>query len=246
MYRENFGEHDQQAPVIEETIGFGQIQVQSLLGQGMAKMSPIKKMSYLQSRMHFDESMDCNADSHLEDGEMRKLLTSSLCAQGASPDAMESEEHAQTSLHQKVAKLAGRPFALFSPRRNEERYQILSSVFSGTLLAGNKDHLLNQARSDLARKEIHVESLNKCIDDLQKRTEVQDIGHYKKYNMNLLNLVENKLDCKRNCHERRMLALRDTQIRSKHEMEKIKRAQVQQVDGMSIQKHETIQQLTSQ
>ena len=45
-------------------------------------------------------------------------------------------------------------------------------------------------------------------------------------------------------------ALRDTQIRSMHEFEKMKRAQVQQVDEMSIQKlrenHETIQQLTSQ
>ena len=47
------------------------------------------------------------------------------------------------------------------------------SYFSGTLLEGDKDQLLNQARSDLARKEIHVESLNKCIDDLQKRTEVK-------------------------------------------------------------------------
>ena len=48
------------------------------------------------------------------------------------------------------------------------------SNFSGTLLEGNKDHLLSQAKSDPARKESHVESLNKCIDDLQKRTEVQD------------------------------------------------------------------------
>ena len=31
------------------------------------------------------------------------------------------------------------------------------------------------------------------------------IGHYKKYKTNLLNLVENKLDCKRNYYERRML-----------------------------------------
>ena len=31
-------------------------------------------------------------------------------------------------------------------------------------------------------------------------------------------------------------ALRDTQIRSMHELEKMKRAQVQQVDEMSIQK----------
>ena len=78
-----FGEQYQQAPVMEETRGFGQIQVHSLLHQEMAKMSPIKEMSYLQSRIHFDESMESNADSDLEDGEIRKLLTSSLCAQGA-------------------------------------------------------------------------------------------------------------------------------------------------------------------
>ena len=78
-----------------------------------------------------------------------------------------------------------------------------SSVFSGTLLGGNKDHLLNQARSDQARTEIHVESLNKCIDDSQKRTEVQDRASQDVQNM--LNLVENKLDCKRNYFERRML-----------------------------------------
>ena len=71
-----FGEQDQQAPAMEETRGFGQIQVQSLLDQEMAKMSPIEKMSYLQSRMHFDESMESNADSDLEAGEIRKLLTS--------------------------------------------------------------------------------------------------------------------------------------------------------------------------
>ena len=48
------------------------------------------------------------------------------------------------------------------------------SKLSETLLEGNKDHLLNRAITDPARREIHVESLNKCIDDLQKRTEVQD------------------------------------------------------------------------
>ena len=48
---------------------------------------------------------------------------------------------------------------------------------------------------------------------------------------------------------RKEKALRDTQIRSKHEMGKMKRSQVQQVDEFSMQKsrenHETIQQLTS-
>ena len=52
-----FGEQDQLAPVLEETRGFGQIQVQSLLDQEVAKMSPIEDMSYLQSGMHFDESV---------------------------------------------------------------------------------------------------------------------------------------------------------------------------------------------
>ena len=160
-----FGDQDQQAPVMEETERFEEIQVHSLLDQEMAKMSSIKKMSYLQSRMHFGESMEDNADSDLENGEIRKLLTSSLCAQGASgrPDAIdiqESEVNAQTSPSSEGREATGRPVALFSPKRMEQRNHMWSSVFgnanlsnlSGTLLAGNQDHLLNQARSDLARK----------------------------------------------------------------------------------------------
>ena len=38
------GEQDQQAPVMEETRGFGQTQVESLLDQEVAKMSPIEKI----------------------------------------------------------------------------------------------------------------------------------------------------------------------------------------------------------
>ena len=45
-----FGEQDQQAPVVEEMIRFGQIQAQSFLDHEMAEMSPIEKMSYLLSR----------------------------------------------------------------------------------------------------------------------------------------------------------------------------------------------------
>ena len=33
------------------------------------------------------------------------------------------------------------------------------STMRGSLLEGNKDHLLNQARSDLAKQELYVESL---------------------------------------------------------------------------------------
>ena len=47
-------------------------------------MSPIEKLSCLLSRMHFDESMESNADSELEGGEIRNSLTSSLYAHRAS------------------------------------------------------------------------------------------------------------------------------------------------------------------
>ena len=93
----------------------------------------------------------------------------------------EREASAQTSHSSDDHRASGKPVALFSPRRSEKRNQIWSSVFgnanrshfNGTLLEGNTNHLQNQARSDLARKEIHVESLNKCIDDLQKRTGIK-------------------------------------------------------------------------
>ena len=89
-----FGEQDQQAPIIEVLKEFGQIGTQSLLDQEMAETSPVEKMSYLQSQMHFNESMESFADSDLEDGELQKLLISPLYAQRASgkPDAMVVQE----------------------------------------------------------------------------------------------------------------------------------------------------------
>ena len=50
------------------------------------------------------------------------------------------------------------------------------SNFRGSLLAGNKDHLVNQARPDLAKQELHVESLNKCNGELQRQTEEQRLA----------------------------------------------------------------------
>ena len=81
-------------------------------------------------------------------------------------------------------KASGKPDALFS---SEQGNLIRSSVFRnadpsnlrGSLLEGNKDHLLNQARSDLAKQELHAESLNKCIGELQRQTEASRIpGKY--------------------------------------------------------------------
>ena len=51
-----------------------------------------------------------------------------------------------------------------------------------SLLESDKDHLLSQARSDLAKQEIQVESLNNCISEFQQpayagRLELQDAQH---------------------------------------------------------------------
>ena len=205
-----FGEQDQQAPIIEDVNEFGQIETQSLLDHEIPEMSPVDQMSYLQSKKYFDESMESNAEPDLEDGEIRKLLTSPLYA----------------------ARASGKPTALFSSNRTEQRKHVWSSVFgnanlsnlSGTLLEGNKDHLLSQTRSVLAKRELHVESLNKCIDDTLQ--EVQN------------EFVESRREQTRLQEEllRNEKVLRDTQIRRKHEMGKMKRARVQQVDEFSMQK----------
>ena len=211
--------------------------------------------------MHFDESMESIADSALEDEKLQKLLTSPLYAQEASgkADAMvvqEREVSAQMSHSSEDHRASGRPAALFSLQRNEQRNHMWRSLFgkanpsdlSGILLEGNKDHLLNQAISDLAKRELPVESLNRCIGDLQKRMEAQNRALQDVQN----EFVESRREQTRLQEEllRKEKARRDTQTRSKHEMGNMKRAQVQQVEEFSSQKlrenHGTIQQLTFQ
>ena len=130
---------------------------------------------------------------------------------------------------------------------------IRSSVFRnanpsnlrGSLLDGNKDHLLNQARSHLAKQELHVESLNKCIGELQRQTEEQKLALQDEF-------VESRREQVRLQEELSMKekVLRNTQIRNMQEMGEIKRAQEQRIDEVSVQKlrenHETVQLLTSQ
>ena len=50
------------------------------------------------------------------------------------------------------------------------------SNLRGSLLEGNKDHLLNQERSYLAKQALRVESLNKCIGELQRQKEEQRLA----------------------------------------------------------------------
>ena len=91
--------------------------------------SELSETSHIQSKMHFDDSVESIADSDLEDGELQKMLISPLYAQ----------------------KVSAKPGALFS---SEQGNLIRSSVFRnadpsnlrGSLLEGNKDHSHNQAK----------------------------------------------------------------------------------------------------
>ena len=69
----------------------------------MSVKSPVEKMSYLQSQMHLDESMESIADSDLVDGKLQKLLTSPLYAQKASV-----RNHAMVMLEREVSAHASR------------------------------------------------------------------------------------------------------------------------------------------
>ena len=119
------------------------------------------------------------------------------------------------------------------------------SNFILSLLEGKANHLLIQPRSDLAKQELHVESLNKCIGELYRRKS-RDWRH-RTHNTDLLNLDERKFDCKKkNLWKNKFL--RNTLIRNMHEMREIKRAKEQRVDEFSLQKRKSrdIQQLTYQ
>ena len=78
-------------------------------------------------------------------------------------------------------KASDKPDALFSSelgnllRSSAFRNANLSNL-RGSLLEGDKDHLLNQTRSDLTKQELHVESLNKCIGEQQLQTEARRLA----------------------------------------------------------------------
>ena len=87
-------------------------------------------------------------------------------------------------------------------RSNESGIRIESSVHSVLelltqrklehLLEGNKDPLINQARSELVKQEHQVRSLNSCIDELQQEAFAQRLELQDALNTDTLNLDENK------------------------------------------------------
>ena len=159
---------------------FGQIETQSLLDHEMAEISPAS-------------SPRCTSTipQKAERGEVGAQLTQ------AGKESLRSHSS-------EGQKASGKPDALFSA---EQGNLLMSSVFRnanpsnlrGSLLEGNKDHLLNQARSDLAKQELHVESLNKCIGEPQRQTEEQRLAlQDAQYGFVLLNPDENKFDYNKN------------------------------------------------
>ena len=145
----------------------------------------------------------------------------------------------------------GRRDAMFASGSEEPGNQFKSSVFKHadpsnlgkSLLEGNKDDLFHQARSDLMKQEHQVGSLNDCISELQqqayaRRLELQDAQH---------GYIESRREQVRLQEEVSLKekVLRDTGIRSMHEMGEMKRAQELRVDEVSVQKlredHETLQ-----
>ena len=83
-----------------------------------------------------------------------------------------------------------------------------------TLHDGNKDHLLNQARSELVKQENQVRSLNSCIDELQQQAYSQrlelEYAHH--------GYIESRREHLRLQEELSMKeqALRESQIRNVH------------------------------
>ena len=78
----------------------------------------------------------------------------------------------------------GKRDAMFSFRSNEPGNQFENSIFKfadqsnlgRSLLEGNKDHLLSQARSELMKQEHQVGSLNNCIGELQRQAYAQRLA----------------------------------------------------------------------
>ena len=68
------------------------------------------------------------------------------------------------------------------------------SNLRGSLLEGNKDHLLNQARSDLAKQELHVESSTSASVNYNDKQNSKD-WRYRTHNTDLLSPDENKINC---------------------------------------------------
>ena len=112
---------------------------------------------------------------------------------GASAQRTQADHSRRESLKSNSSqepRASGKPDAVFSSRSDEPGNPFESSLFKyadpsklgRSLLEGNKDHLLSQARSELMRQGHQGGSLNSCINELQQQAyaqglELQDDHH---------------------------------------------------------------------
>ena len=152
-------------------------------------------VSYFQSQMHSEyDPAESIADSDLEDGELRIML--------ASPPSLQNREDFESS---RMPIAPGKPAALFSFGSEEPGNQLKNSIVKNadpsnlgrSLLEGNLDNLLSQAKSELTRQEHQDGSLNNCISKLQQKACATD-WNYRTLNTDILNLDDNKFVHKRN------------------------------------------------
>ena len=151
--------------------------------------------------MHSDcDSAESIADSDLEDAESRKILASPLFLQvpgdhessrkptaSCKPDAVIPQKRGASA--QRIQADHSRKGSLMSSSSQERTGKPVRkfhfsdpSNLGRSLLEGNKDHLLSQARSEHMKQEHQVGPLNNCNDELQQqayaqRLELQDAQH---------------------------------------------------------------------
>ena len=114
-------------------------------------------------------------------------------------------------------------------------------------LEGKKDHLLSQARSELMKQELHVESLKKCIVELQRQTEEQRLAlQDAQYGFVETRQKQVRLQQELFVKEK---VLRNTPIRNSRNGRN-EETQEQRIGEVSVQKlresYDTIQRLTAQ
>ena len=123
-------------------------------------------------------------------GKPEAEITQKRGASAPRTQADHSKRESLKSNSSREPRASGKPDAQFSSRSDEARNQFESSIFKNadpsklgrSLLEGNFDHLLSQARSELMRQEHQVGSLNSCINELQQQAyaqglELQDAHH---------------------------------------------------------------------
>ena len=189
--QKEFGERDHRAPITEEVKEYEEI------GTHCLSDSRTSETSYFRSQMHFDYSVESIADSDLEDGELEKIWANPiqwLCRREVSAQFAQAIRHEILRFHSSGGRVVlEKANALFS---SEQGNLIRSSVFRdanpsnlrGSLLEGNKDHLLSQARSDWRSKSfMSSPSISASVNFNDKRKS------------NLLNPDENKFDYQKNC-----------------------------------------------